>query len=380
MAYIRRRKQKDGTTRFYARYLGADGKYHEEGGYRSRREAERAGVKREQDAVRGEWWAPANGRMSFKDYIESHYWPTTVHLELTTRQGYRSTLDHHHLPRFGAMQMRRITAPVIQAWVNEAAQTALSPRSIVKQHALLHRVFNRAIVDRVVALNPCAHTDLPKVVLLPKRIIAVEQFDAILEGIPARYRTMVLLEIETGLRWGELIALRPVDIDFSSHTIVVRRTIIEISRKNSPTGERCLVKDHPKDDKQRDVQIEHATCNLLREHMVEYGVRADDLLFTSQAGTPISRNNFRKFWLNAVAGAEVGHKVTFHNLRAAHASWLLAGGADIVVVQQRLGHRQIMTTQQYIGTLPDAGERAIAAFRRIRYGESRNPIGQPGQQ
>jgi hypothetical protein len=62
-------------------------------------------------------------------------------------------------------------------------------------------------------------------------------------------------------------------------------------------------------------------------------------------------------------------KAAFHNLRAAHASWLLAGGADIVVVQERLGHRRITATQQYTGTLADAGERALAAFRRIRHAQ-----------
>jgi hypothetical protein len=53
-----------------------------------------------------------------------------------------------------------------------------------------------------------------------------------------------------------------------------------------------------------------------------------------------------------VKDAKIEQKVTFHNLRAAHASWLLAG---IIVVQDRLGHRQITTTQQYTGTLPDSG-------------------------
>ena len=104
--------------------------------------------------------------------------------------------------------------------------------------------------------------------------------------------------------------------------------------------------------------------------MLAYHVRDDDLLFTSTAGTALSRNNFRtKYWAPAVKAAKVDQQVTFHNLRAAHASWLLAGGADIIVVQERLGHRRITTTQQYTGTLPDAGERALAAFRRIRYGE-----------
>jgi site-specific recombinase XerD len=70
-----------------------------------------------------------------------------------------------------------------------------------------------------------------------------------------------------------------------------------------------------------------------------------------------------------VKDAKIEQKVTFHNLRAAHASWLLAGGADIIVVQDRLGHRQITTTRQYTGTLPDSGDRALAAFRKIRYGK-----------
>jgi len=78
----------------------------------------------------------------------------------------------------------------------------LSARSVVKYHALLHKIFSRALIDRVVPTNPCTHTELPKVVTAPKRIITADQFDAILTKVPARYRTMVLLAIETGLRWG----------------------------------------------------------------------------------------------------------------------------------------------------------------------------------
>ena len=165
----------------------------------------------------------------------------------------------------------------------------------------------------------------------------------------------------------------PCDIDFTTRIITVRRVIVEVAKKNSPTGQRCFVKDYPKDDEQRRISIDKTTCKQLREHMLAYDVRDDDLLFTSTAGTALSRNNFRtKYWAPAVKAAKVEQKVTFHNLRAAHASWLLAGGADIIVVQERLGHRRITTTQQYTGTLPDAGERALAAFRKIRYPARRN--------
>ena len=368
MGYATRRTLKDGSVRFYAKYLGADGKYHEEGGYTSKREAEKAAARLEVDASRGDWTAPTSGRMSFATYVETYYWPTAAHLEVSTRAAYRYYLDKHFIPRFGELSMRRITPPLIQSWVNDASKQGLSPRSVVKYHALLHKIFSRAVVDRVIPLNPCTHTALPKVVKQPKRIVTVAQFNKILTEIPARYRMLVLLAIETGMRWGELIALRPTDLDLKKGIVTVRRTIVEVAKKNSPTGHRMFIKDYPKDDEQRVISIDKATCKLVREHMVAYAVRDTDLLFTSTAGTPLSRNNFRtKYWAAAVTAAKIPQTVTFHNLRAAHASWLLAGGADIIVVQERLGHRQIQTTQQYTGTLPDAGKRALEAFRKIRY-------------
>ena len=140
-----------------------------------------------------------------------------------------------------------------------------------------------------------------------------------------------------------------------------------------PTGERVYVKDYPKDDEQRSVQIDAGTCQQLQEHIRDNQIENDGLLFTSSAGTALSRNNFRtKFWTPAVNVAKIQQTVTFHNLRAAHASWLLAGGAVIIIVQERLGHRRIITTQQYTGTLPDAGDRALVAFRKILYGRKTN--------
>jgi integrase len=369
VAYVRKKTRKDGSIRWYARYLGADGRYHEEGGYPSKLAAAKAAAKKEVGAGGGDWVDPAAGRMTFAEYVATRYWPSTDHLEVSTRAGYSYYLDKHFLPRFGSMPMRRITPAVIQSWVNDATAGTLSARSVVKYHTLLHRIFARAVIDRAVATNPCAHTELPKVITSGKRIITVEQFNAILTELPDRYRVMVLVAIETGLRWGELIALRPVDIDFTSHVVHVQRTIVEVARKNSPTGQRCFVKNYPKDNETRHVQIEPATCTQLRALMVERGIRDEDLLFTSTAGTMLSRNNFRtKHWRPAIQAANLEQTVTFHNLRAAHASWLLAGGADLQTVRERLGHAQIATTQQYLGTLPDAGDRALAALRKTREG------------
>jgi len=81
----------------------------------------------------------------------------------------------------------------------------------------------------------------------------------------------------------------------------------------------------------------------------------------------IGRNWFRRMiWHPACESAGLAVRPRFHDLRHAHASWLLAGGADLQVVKERLGHASIMTTQRYLHTLPEADETAIDAFSRVR--------------
>jgi integrase len=66
-----------------------------------------------------------------------------------------------------------------------------------------------------------------------------------------------------------------------------------------------------------------------------------------------------------------------HGLRHAHASWLLAGGADLQVVKERLGHSSIVTTQRYLGTLDETDGTAIDALSKIR-SRGKRP-GSPGR-
>jgi Phage integrase family len=82
----------------------------------------------------------------------------------------------------------------------------------------------------------------------------------------------------------------------------------------------------------------------------------------------IPRNWFRNnVWLPARAAAGLGEGVKPHSIRHAHASWLLAGGADIARVKERLGHASILTTQKYLHTLPDLeNDAALDAFAKIR--------------
>ena len=77
----------------------------------------------------------------------------------------------------------------------------------------------------------------------------------------------------------------------------------------------------------------------------------------------ISNDWFRtSIWAKALAKADLGFHVTPHDMRHAHASWLLAGGADIQVVKERLGHASISTTEKYLHALPGADQAALKAL------------------
>jgi integrase len=95
---------------------------------------------------------------------------------------------------------------------------------------------------------------------------------------------------------------------------------------------------------------------------------------TADQDEHIGRNWFRRMvWRPACEAAGLADLPRFHDLRHSHASWLLAGGADLQVVKERLGHASIMTTQRYLHTLPDADESAVEAFSRIRSRSTNTP-------
>ena len=192
------------------------------------------------------------------------WWPS-LHVELTTRAAYRSNLEAHFLPLFGDMAMASILPSHVQAWVNKAVDSGLKPRSVVKYHVVLHGIFQASRPrpgyphqprqrhpPAQGRAKPSAASSLPK------------EFDTLLTHIPATGGCpMVLTDIETGLRWGELVALRPRHIDWLRRHIRVEETVLELSKKNSPTGQRIVFKPYPKDDEPRILTVTQPLIDVL---------------------------------------------------------------------------------------------------------------------
>jgi hypothetical protein len=89
---------------------------------------------------------------------------------------------------FGRRPMGKILPSEIQRWVTTATEHGLSAASVGKYHTMLHSVFERALRDRVVTFNPCAHTELPKKVKKKARTLTPDEYDAILAALPAQHR------------------------------------------------------------------------------------------------------------------------------------------------------------------------------------------------
>ena len=127
-----------------------------------------------------------------------------------------------------------------------------------------------------------------------------------------------------------------------------------------------IIKPYPKDNESRTFGVRPAWLEEVAEHIRIHGIGRDELLFSTEVGTPISRNTFRtRVWLPAVKASGIDFGVRVHDLRHAHASWLLAGGADLKGVMDRMGHAQIQTTQKYLHTLPDTDQKNLDALTRI---------------
>ena len=367
------RKTSKGGKRYTGMFRDGAGRQRSAGTFASADAALKAAQAAEAAVAAGTWIDPTDGNVTFEQYVDGRWLPLMeLDTEISTLAAYRSNLRAHFLPAFGQRRMRDVTAAVVQDWVRTTvAKGRLSAASISKYHTVLHGLFRQAVADKVIGVNPCAGTKLPKVPSARARaarrtVISPAQFEAFVAALPPRWVDLAETDIETGARWGELIALRPRALDELGCAIVISQVIVEVSKADSPTGERFVIKDLPKDDEPRTLAVSRHLMDRLTDRARRHELGPDDLLFATGLGTPLSRSSFRQRVIAPAMGAAGLTGVTLRDLRHAHASWALAGGATMVEVRDRLGHATISTTELYLHALAGAQTGALSAFGRVR--------------
>ena len=265
---------------------------------------------------------------------------------------YRSALRAHLLPAFGGRPIESITTEDIEAW--RRSLTGLSNRSKNKLLIQLHGIFRRAQMVWGIPVNPLARVE--KHPMRPSgdiQVFSPEEVWALVRAAASDQDGAVYLTAAfTGLRLGELLALRWRDVDFAGSTIRVRA---------SWAGSALTT---PKSGKVRAVPMAPDVASALgRLGRRENWVGEDDLVFAGEGGDHLDASALRRRYKAALAAAAL-RPLRFHDLRHTFGTRMIAK-ADIRRVQEWMGHADIQTTMRYLHYAPhdEDGQLVAAAFR-----------------
>jgi integrase len=191
--------------------------------------------------------------------------------------------------------------------------------------------------------------------------------------------TLVTVALFSGLRRGELLALRWCDVDFADETLHVRQALEETRGEKQPGKQyrtTVLQFKEPKTRKsRRAVALDAATIRMLKRqraqqnaHRLAFGeaYRADlDLVFCAEDGSPFKPDTITKRFASLVKAAPIPH-LRFHDLRHSHATQLLRAGVHFKIVSERLGHASVaITLDRYSHVLPGMDRQALEALTRL---------------
>jgi integrase len=262
-----------------------------------------------------------------------------AHLKPSTRERYAGLLRQHVLPRWSSVRLSEVSHADVQAWVSEVAATR-SPSAAIKAHRVLSLVLSSAVRDERLVRNPAERVRLPREVPTDRHYLTHQQVQALAtaagEAGPA-----VLFLAYTGLRFGEMAALRVGRVDLIRRRVEVAESVTAVNG--------VLVWGTPKGHSRRWVSVARFVSDVLAEHIA--GKTADELVFTSSGGAVLRASNFRRdVWDHAVKAVGLDELVP-HGLRHTAASLAIAAGADVKVIQQMLGHKSATMTLDLYGHL-----------------------------
>ena len=351
---------------FYAKYRLPDGRQVQQrlgpawskagrppDGFYTKRTAEQALEAIVTDARRGTLAGMRRTHATFADAAAEflRYIEQVRKREASTVGDYRSVIDGYLLARFGDRRLETITADDIDDYKEQLlAEGRLSNRTIVRHLTVLHGIFRRAARVWRLPVNP-ASADLverPPVrysgdfqLLSPEQVMALARAaDSPTDG--ALYITAAF----TGLRLGELLALRWRDLNWGLQRIHVRRNYTNRREKTPKSGR---VRSAPMID---EVMV---TLDALSKR--EHFTRPDDLVFCSATGDHLDAWGMRRRFYAALERAGLP-RIVFHDLRHCFAS-LAVRKLPLSTVQGYLGHAHISTTMRYVHHAPAAEDVAL---------------------
>jgi integrase len=278
---------------------------------------------------------------------------TTRGLKRSTVMSYETICRVHLSPFFGSRPLDRITRRDVESLGAQMIRKGKAPATTRHALSVLHTIFEHARRQEWVVANPVSLADKPRVEQVDPdiRFLDTEEVEALVRGVPDDYlgrveRPMYLAAAMTGMRQGELLALRWLDVDWAARRVRIRRNFVR-GEFGTPKSKRSSRSVPLADRLARELDQLHRETEWAGE---------DDLVFAHpHTGKPIDRSKLLKRFKFALKHAGV-RDVRFHDLRHTFGTRLAAQGVPMRTLQEMMGHRDFKTTLIYADYAPSAHE------------------------
>jgi integrase len=311
-------------------------------------------------------------RLLVREYLEKEWLPAIrPTIRPTTFASYESHVALYLVPALGQIQLQELSASDVNALYQRLltekrrrGNRELSPGTVRRIHATLHRALKDAVRWNKIGRNPTDAADPPRAALCGEgemNIWSVAELKTFLasERENSNYPLWLTL-ITTGVRRGEALGLRWQDLDLTNRTMAIRQTRVVI-------GYQPLLSTPKTRKGRRQVALDPATIACLdalkerrsKEKQAQgQELSEGDLVFLNEAGDPIHPDRVTAYFIRAAKAAGVP-VIRLHDLRHTHATLALSAGVHPKIVSERLGHANIgITLDTYSHCLPVLSEEA----------------------
>jgi integrase len=309
----------------------------------------------------GTYVAPKAGRITVRD-LHAKWLGTQGHLKETTVATRAFAWSGYVESRWSSVSVADVQSSDIKAWVQDLSVGGAKPATVENALSVLRQILEMAVEDRRIPRNPCSGVKSPRRQHRSRGYLTHEQVE-LLAGEVGEYATVVRFLAYTGLRWGEMAALRVDSFDMLRRRLNIRQAVAEVGGR--------LVWSTPKSHERRSVPFPAFLAKPLATLMV--GKQREDLVFNSPEGSPLRVSTWRPRVFNAAvkrlqATLPDFPTVTPHDLRHTAASLSISAGANVKAVQTMLGHASaVLTLDTYADLFPDDLEQVSAALDAARF-------------
>jgi integrase len=278
-------------------------------------------------------------------------------------------IQNHLLPALGGIKLKKLSSAHVQGFYRNRLDAGLSTSTVHKMHAILHKALSQALRWHMVPRNVTEAVRPPRPAPKEMSPLSPEEARRLLRATRGdRLEALYVLGVTTGMRQGELLALRWQDVDVKNSTVSVRRTLTR-------SGGRIEIGEPKTKKSRRSIRLTSRAVEALEEHLKrqlqEIGILGDryedqGLLFTTGTGRPINPSNLRqRSFAQLLKKAGLPH-IRFHDLRHTCATLLLSKGTHPKFVQELLGHATVaITLDTYSHVVPGMGEQTAMAMEDV---------------